>query len=180
MTTEGERNSKRGVLARLARWRVPLGFVFGVVCLWLARPTPSSVMAGALVAIVGEAIRVWAAGHLEKGREVTSSGPYRWSGHPLYIGSSVMGIGLATAASRLEVTLLVAAYLIVTLLAAIRTEEAFLASAFGDEYARYREGRAGGSTRRFSWARVRTNREYRAALGLAGVIAVLAIEVWWR
>ena len=171
------RGSKLRLIARL---RVPLGFVFGVVCLWLARPTASSVMAGALVAIVGESIRVWAAGHLEKGREVTSSGPYRWSGHPLYIGSSVMGVGLAIGASRLEVTLIVAAYLAVTLLAAIRTEEAFLASTFGDEYARYRAGRAAGAARPFSWARVRANREYRAALGLAGVIAVLAIKVWWR
>ena len=172
--------SKPGLFARLARWRVPLGFVFGVACVWLARPTGSSVMAGALVAIVGEAIRVWAAGHLEKSREVTSSGPYRWSGHPLYIGSSVMGVGLAIGASRLEVTLLVATYLVVTLLAAIRTEEAFLASAFGDEYARYRAGRGGASARPFSWARVRANREYRAALGLAGVIAVLAIKAVWR
>jgi hypothetical protein len=107
-------NLKPDMFARLARLRVPLGFVFGVVSLWLARPTASSVMAGALVAIVGESIRVWAAGHLEKGREVTSSGPYRWSGHPLYIGSSVMGVGLALGASRLEVTVLVAAYLIIT------------------------------------------------------------------
>jgi protein-S-isoprenylcysteine O-methyltransferase Ste14 len=160
--------------------RVPLGFVFGAACLWLARPTASNVIAGAIVAIVGEAIRVWAAGHLEKGREVTSSGPYRWSGHPLYIGSSVMGVGLAIGASRLEVTLIVAVYLVVTLLAAIRTEEAHLASAFGDEYARYRAGRAAGSARPFSWARVRANREYRAALGLAGAIAALAFKAVWR
>jgi protein-S-isoprenylcysteine O-methyltransferase Ste14 len=159
---------------------VPLGFVFGAACLWLARPTLASVAAGALVAMAGEAIRVWAAGHLEKGREVTSSGPYRWSGHPLYVGSSVMGVGLAIGAWRLEVTLLVAAYLIVTLAAAIRTEEAFLASAFGEEYARYRAGRAGGAAGRpFSWARVRANREYRAAFGLAGVIAALAIKAAW-
>lgn len=163
----------------LARLRVPLGFAVGAVCLWLARPTLTSVATGAIVAIAGEAIRIWASGHLEKGREVTSSGPYRWTGHPLYIGSSVMGVGLAVAASRLEVTLLVAAYLVVTLLAAIRTEETFLASTFGDEYARYRSGRATASVRRFAWVRVRANREYRAALGLAGVIAALAIKAAW-
>jgi hypothetical protein len=69
-----------------------------------------------------------------------------------------MGVGLAVAATRLEVTLLVAAYLVITLLAAIRTEETFLASAFGDEYARYRSGRATASARRFAWVRVRANR----------------------
>ena len=39
----------------------------------------------------GEALRIWAAGHLEKGREVTASGPYRWTRHPLYLGSTIIG-----------------------------------------------------------------------------------------
>ena len=45
---------------------------------------------GLVIAAVGEAIRIWAAGHLEKGREVTRSGPYGWTRHPLYVGSSIM------------------------------------------------------------------------------------------
>lgn len=165
----------------LARRRVPLGFAFGALCLWFARPTRSSVLMGGAIALAGEALRIWASGHLEKGREVTSSGPYRWTGHPLYVGSSIMGVGLAVAAARVEVTLLVSAYLIVTLLAAIRTEEAFLASRFGETYARYRAGKRDRSTRQFSWARVVANREYRAIAGLLGVVAVLALKgAIWR
>ena len=49
------------------------------------------------VALAGEAIRFWAAGHLNKSREVTRSGPYRFVAHPLYLGSSVIGAGLAIA-----------------------------------------------------------------------------------
>jgi hypothetical protein len=60
----------------LARNRVRLGFAASALALWLARPTPTSLMAGAIVAVAGEALRIWAAGHLEKGREVTASGPY--------------------------------------------------------------------------------------------------------
>ena len=63
-----------GVLARL---RVPLGFGVGAVALGLAQPTSATVVAGAVIACAGEALRVWAAGHLIKSREVTSSGPYR-------------------------------------------------------------------------------------------------------
>ena len=85
------------ILARLARFRVCLGFVFGALVLWLSEPTARTVTAGALVGGVGEAIRIWAAGHLHKSREVTASGPYRWFSHPLYLGSSVMGLGLAIA-----------------------------------------------------------------------------------
>ncbi len=165
----------------LARRRVPLGFIFGALCLWLAWPTRSSVLMGGAIAVAGEALRIWAAGHLEKGREVTSSGPYRWTGHPLYIGSSIMGVGFAVAANRWRVTVLVAAYLLVTLLAAIRTEEAFLASRFGETYAQYRAGKRDQSNRQFSWARVLANREYRAIAGLLGVATVLALKgTIWR
>ena len=71
------------VIATLAKFRVALGFVFGVLVLILAQPTAESLTIGMSVAAVGEAIRVWAAGHLRKSREVTVSGPYRWVAHPL-------------------------------------------------------------------------------------------------
>ena len=118
---------------RLARLRVPLGFAFGALVLWFATPTSGTLAAGGAVACVGEAIRIWAAGHLNKAREVTRSGPYRWMAHPLYVGSSVMGAGLAIAAGSLLVVALVATYLAITLTAAIRSEEALLRQRFGDE-----------------------------------------------
>src|SRR5690606_11817093 len=58
------------MIATLARRRVPLGFVTAMLALVLARPTWTTWMAGLAVAIAGELIRVWAAGHLEKSREV--------------------------------------------------------------------------------------------------------------
>jgi protein-S-isoprenylcysteine O-methyltransferase Ste14 len=153
---------------------VPLGFVFGAIALWLARPTPRSLAWGTAIAGAGEALRVWAAGHLEKGREVTSSGPYRWMRHPLYVGSSLMGAGLAVASARVEVAALIALYLATFLTAAMRTEEAFLRSRFGHAYGRYHAGET--RSRRFSLARVAANREARAIIGLAAVLAWLA----WR
>ena len=167
------------MLRRIARLRVTIGFVAGAVVLWLARPTPRSLAVGALVAVVGEAIRIWAAGHLEKGREVTTSGPYTVTRHPLYLGSSVIGIGLAIAGANLAVAVLVLAYLGVTLTAAMRTEEAHLTEKFGAAYPAYREGRSSGERRRFSMARVVRNREYRALLGLLAVMLVLAWKTRW-
>ena len=153
--------------ATLARLRVPLGFVCGALALVLAHPTPASVTAGLLVAIAGEAIRVWAAGHVEKGREVTQSGPYRLVRHPLYLGSALMGAGFIWSAQSLPVAILVAIYLVTTLTAAIRAEEAALEARFGPEYAAYREGRAQPTDRPLSWARAKANREHRAIVGLA-------------
>jgi protein-S-isoprenylcysteine O-methyltransferase Ste14 len=160
---------ERGVTAWLARKRVPLGFAAAVAALVLAQPTWASWRLGLGVAIAGELVRVWAAGHLEKGREVTQSGPYRWTAHPLYVGSSIIALGTVVAAGSVIVALLALVYMGATITAAVRTEEAFLRRRFGE---------AGGSdpTRRFSLQRAMRNREYRAVLGLIAGFAILALR----
>ena len=77
-------------LARIARFRVSLGFMMAAVAFWHATPTWSSLALGGFIATVGEIVRVWAAGHIRKGQEVTTSGPYRFTRHPLYLGSFVI------------------------------------------------------------------------------------------
>jgi len=162
------------VLRFLARRRVLIGFIAGLAAIVLSRPTRQTVLIGAVIALIGEAIRIWAAGHLEKGREVTTTGPYRFTRHPLYLGSTVIGVGLAIASANLVVVTLVALYLAVTLSAAIATEEAHLTEKFGGAYPAYREGRAASGQRRFSLARAMRNREYRAVIGLLAVLALLS------
>lgn len=171
-----------GLAEALARRRVALGFISGALVLVLAQPTSGSLLAGMSIAAGGEAIRIWAAGHLHKSREVTVSGPYRWCPHPLYVGSSVMGAGLAIASASVPVAALIAIYLVTTLTAAIRSEETFLRRTFGDQYDVYRRGVAAkrrepgaASRRRFSLQQAMANREYRAAAGLGVAILLL---VW--
>jgi protein-S-isoprenylcysteine O-methyltransferase Ste14 len=159
----------------IARLRVALGFTCGVLVFWLARPTKTTIVAGLIVAAIGEAVRFWAAGHLNKSREVTRSGPYRFVAHPLYVGSSIIGAGLAIASGRMAVVAIVAVYLVVTLTAAIRNEEAFLRRAFGGDYDAYRRSGVVDTTRRFSLSQALANREYRA---LAGLLAALLLMVW--
>lgn len=167
-------------IARLARLRVPLGFATAGATLVLAQPTPRTLMGGALVALAGEAVRVWAAGHLEKSREVTKSGPYRFVRHPLYVGSAIMAVGLAMASASTVVAVLVGAYFAVTVAAAVRTEEAFLRSRFGSEYDEYCNGTGRAATRTFSWERAWRNREWRAIGGLAIFVALLAAKLVLR
>jgi protein-S-isoprenylcysteine O-methyltransferase Ste14 len=161
----------------LARKRVPLGFLTAVATAVLAQPTWASWRAGLIVAAVGEVVRIWAAGHLEKSREVTRSGPYRWTAHPLYVGSSVMAIGIVVAAHSVVVGVLAAGYMTATLTAAVRSEEAFLRGRFGGAYDEYRRSAGEGMDRRFSLARVWRNREYRAVVGLLIGFAFLALRV---
>jgi protein-S-isoprenylcysteine O-methyltransferase Ste14 len=162
------------VVEWLARRRVTLGFVCAIAALLLADPTRQSLIAGGILACIGEAIRIWAAGHLEKGREVTTSGPYRFTRHPLYAGSIVITAGFALASRSAVVAVLAATYLALTYAAAIRREEAFLTERFGPAYPDYKAGRLGGAARSFSMARVLRNREYRAVAGIIAVLAILA------
>jgi protein-S-isoprenylcysteine O-methyltransferase Ste14 len=164
------------MMTRLARYRVHLGFVAAIAALVLARPNLSSWTAGLLIATTGELVRLWAAGHIEKGREITRSGPYRFVRHPLYLGSTLIGVGFSVAAWSLPVAVLCVVYLGLTLAAAVRTEEATLDARFAGAYSAYREGRAEPVVRRFSWTRVMANREYRAVTGLIAAFAYL----YWR
>jgi protein-S-isoprenylcysteine O-methyltransferase Ste14 len=64
-----------------------------------AHPTGAGVAAGALFVVVGEAIRFWAAGHLLKTAELVTSGPYRFTRNPLYLGRLLIFTGLAIMAA---------------------------------------------------------------------------------
>ncbi|TPW01099.1 MAG: S-isoprenylcysteine methyltransferase-like protein [Alphaproteobacteria bacterium] len=162
----------------LARWRVFLGFVFAALALWLATPTRTSLLAGAAIAVVGECLRLWAAGHLEKSKEVTRSGPYRYTRHPLYLGSSIIGMGIAIASASVIVAVIVIAYMVLTLTAAMRSEEAHLREKFGDAYDAYAEKRAAPMDRQFSWSRAIGNREHHTMIGLASGLALLALKLF--
>ena len=161
----------------LARLRVPLGFVFGATVLWLAQPTWTTLARGSVFALAGEALRIWAAGHLEKSKEVTRSGPYAWMRHPLYLGSALIAIGIALAGDNRAASLLIALYLGTALPAAVVAEEKHLREKFGDAYEAYARRESAPVARRFSLARARANREHHTIVGVLIGLALLALKV---
>lgn len=162
----------RSPRAGLARWRVPLGFLVAIVVVFLIEPTRRSLLAGLPIALLGQILRIWAAGHLEKSREVTQSGPYRLTRHPLYVGSILMGTGFAVASGSWVVVAVIAIYLAATIVIAIRAEETYLRATFGEAYDRYARGAAPAVHRRFSLERALRNKEYRSVIGFLLVAAV--------
>ena len=154
-----------GVFRFLARWRVALGFLAAIFAYWFARSTPRSLAIGLSIAAVGELIRIWASGHLDKAREITKSGPYRYLSHPLYFGSCIMGVGFAVAAAALIPAVIVGAYFALTIPAAMVTETRAIANL------------QSGVERPFSMARVMANREYRAVAGFLLGAALLVLRM---
>lgn len=73
-------------------------FVLVGTVVYLARPTPLGVTVGFVFAAAGEAVRLWAAGHLLKTQELITSGPYRYTRNPLYLGRLLIFTGLCIMA----------------------------------------------------------------------------------
>jgi protein-S-isoprenylcysteine O-methyltransferase Ste14 len=176
--------------SRIARRiRVPLGFVFAAAYIWLARPTPVSIVIGSCVALAGLCIRALASGHVEKNELLATSGPYAHTRNPLYLGSIILAIGFLITARSWWLALIAAAILIAIYVPVIRSEEAFLRTRFPefDDYVahvprlfpRVRGYHSRPSS--FSWHLYWKHREYNAALGASLMIAALvAKSVWLR
>src|SRR5690606_11506294 len=82
------------------RIRLRLAWLAATVFLLLATPTPATLLAGAALAAAGIALRAWAAGTIVKNAVLTTTGPYAHTRNPLYVGSFLLGLGLALAGAR--------------------------------------------------------------------------------
>jgi protein-S-isoprenylcysteine O-methyltransferase Ste14 len=165
-----------------SRYRVAAGWALGLVVLVLARPTVRSILLGLPLVVLGEAIRLWASGHIEKTLRLATGGPYAHSRNPLYLGSVLLALGVAVACASPWVVLAVALYFLAFYPAVMREEAAFLERKFPSEYAAWaravplfwpRPLPAGPRESRFEWARVRVNREWRTAAALPFIAALL-------
>jgi Phospholipid methyltransferase len=174
---------------RSSRLRVPLGYAFGLLALYLATPSPRSVLAGLPFVVTGEAVRLWASGHIEKTVSLATGGPYAHTRNPLYVGSLLLGLGIGLAAASPPVIVALVLYFALFYPAVIAEEAAFLRGKFGAEYAGWagsvplflpRLRPAGPRASRFLWTRVRTNREWRTALAVPLALLLLGLRAWLR
>jgi protein-S-isoprenylcysteine O-methyltransferase Ste14 len=168
---------------RVAKLRVPFGFVMVAAFVWLSVPDATSLLAGLPVAFAGLVLRAWAAGHLEKNRDLAQSGPYAHVRNPLYLGTLTVAAGFAIAARRWELAVLFAAVFGLVYLPVVELEEQHLRKLFPsfEEFARRvpkllpRLTPARRALKRFQWTIYRRNREYEA---LGGFLVGTALLLW--
>ena len=169
----------------MQRWRVPLGFLCGALFVLFARPRAWTLAIGGLVALLGLALRAWAAGHIE--RSELASGLMHIA-HPLYLGSFLLGVGFTVASGQVLLGLLFAALFLGIYLPVMRVESATLAGLFGEDFARYSSAVPLFLPRllpyrdverpavKFDASLYLRYREYRAALGLVVACSLLALK----
>jgi protein-S-isoprenylcysteine O-methyltransferase Ste14 len=169
------------------RIRVPLGFIFAVVYIWLARPTRTWLIAGTLVLLPGLVLRGLASGHVQKDKQLTISGPYAYTRNPLYLGSLMLAGGFAIAARSWWIVAVMLLMFAVIYVPVIAGEERYLRQTFPeyDDYARHvprmlpRLTPYGSRQSAYSSARYWKHREYEASIGCAVVLAVLIVKLLW-
>ncbi len=175
-----------GAWSRVARRiRVPLGFIFAAVYIWLAQPTRISLIAGVLAMVPGLVLRGMASGHVQKDAELTTSGPYAYTRNPLYLGSLLLASGFAIAARSWWIVGMMLAMFAAIYVPVIAGEERYLRQKFSayDDYARHVPRMSPRLTPyrsqqgEYSSARYWQHREYRASLGCAAMLAVLVVKI---
>jgi protein-S-isoprenylcysteine O-methyltransferase Ste14 len=167
------------------RIRVPVGFAFAVVYLWLAKPTVGSIGLGLALIVPGLLIRTLASGHVQKNEQLATTGPYAYTRNPLYLGSLILTLGFGLAARNGWIAAGIVLIFLGIYWPVIKTEEEFLRVRFPeyDEYARNvprlmpRLTSFEKSTGEFSSALYRKHREYNALLGSLAILAALVIKM---
>lgn len=171
------------------RIRVPLGFIFAVLYLWLARPTQLSLLIGAGGVVPGLLLRALASGHVRKNERLATTGPYAYVRNPLYLGSLIMAVGFAFAARSWWIVAIAVLFFFVVYIPVIRGEEDFLRHRFPEfeEYARQVPGMfprftpfskvPGAMSLDLYWK----HREYNALLGALAIMALLIAKMfYWK
>lgn len=167
--------SESALLNKLYRWRVRAGFMGLILAVLLAKPTLISILAGALICLLGLGLRAWACGHIKKEKELTVSGPYQYTRNPLYLANFIIGVSVALASNSWWVAVIFAVYFLLFYPVALKREKEKMKALFPGEYEKYKKkvplffptfrhylvlhGH------RFSWKIYLKNREYRALLG---------------
>ena len=117
-----------------------LGLIFG-------QPTATSMIAGLILAILGESLRFWGVGHASYETRVTGSvgaprlvvsGPFAYLRNPLYLGNMMLYTGFGVMSNLPLLIIATALWFIFQYHMIVLREEEFLAKEFPEEYARYR------------------------------------------
>lgn len=171
----------------LYRWRVRASLISIIAAFILARPNRLSLLAGAGFIILGLLLRGWACGHLTKDRDLTISGPYRYTRNPLYLGSLLIGVGVTAASRSWWVAALFALNFLIFYPVAVRKERDVLKEAFPEAYRAFSQAvplffpslrpNPKVSSGPFTWPLYKRNKEYRALWGALIFMALLAAKM---
>ncbi len=162
MSDENARPSRRWAHLRDSL-RQSLGLVMVGVWTWFGQARPRWWLLGAILALIGILVRLWASGYIKKNKQLATDGPYAWVRHPLYVGNFLIAVGFATASGLWWAWVMLLVFWLIFYPNAIRDEDTKLERVFGDSWRAWRAQtrallprttpyRSGEATERSSWS----------------------------
>jgi hypothetical protein len=168
--------------------RVPL-FIGAFLLVIFAKPQFPGILIGMILIFLGESIRIWAAGHLQKNEVLTVTGPYAYVKNPLYIGSIFITSGFCIMADNIYfMALALYMFCFHYIPYKKRMEGDRLTKRFGSQYEDYDEKvpdyiprRTPYSNKKVSWQvknLIENSEEGILLVVLAGIVLILSRPYW--
>jgi len=173
---------------RFKRWsklRFAIIYPLGVFIVLFSNSDDRSIMMSMWFIVAGLILRLWANGYAIKMDKLTTSGPYSFVRHPLYLGTMLIIIGFVI---MLKIYYIGALFVILTTLVyynTVKKEEAMLEKKFKEAYLRYKasvsgvlptlSAYAGGEKWPFSFKRLIRSQEYKPFIWV--IILIIAFHL---
>lgn len=174
--------SRRQIFWNQMRVRLP------VVLLLVLLLTPNRpwILFGIPLILLGQGIRAWAVGWLNKDRQLATRGPYGFCRNPLYLGTFLSSIGLCLLVGRWPWAIVFVVLFAIIYIPTIRQEEDYLIKVYGDSFREYmaqvpsflprlipaKLGEAG----QWSWRQLVTNEEHRTWIALVIFLILMGVR----
>ncbi len=166
--------------------RTMAAVVVGVALFYFAKPSPLCFLTGAVITIGGEGLRLWAAGHLRKNKQLTTTGPYAHMKNPLYAGTLLITVGYSAMARNIWI--LIGGFVWFFIYYAPykkRQEHEKLVGSFGEPWIEYDKAvpdylprlspYPGRGTNAWNWDVVKENSEHETAVAVLFGLAVMLV-----
>jgi protein-S-isoprenylcysteine O-methyltransferase Ste14 len=174
---------------RLFRLRFAVLYPLGLYLAVFTTPSDLSTVIGGFFMVLGMFMRLWSNGYAIKMDKLTTSGPYAHVRNPLYVGTTLIFIGVLVMLQALWVGLAAFVVLGIVYTRTIRNEQKMLTDKFGQAFVDYCAKvpamwptfvpYAAGDKWPFSWRRVWDSREHKVVLWLGVVVTLFHLKKEW-
>ncbi len=134
----GDRKGLAGIIDGLRYHeasRQGFGLLLLLVCAYFTMPAGEQrIIAGFVIAALGQLWRIYAAGVIYKNKRLATTGAYSLVRHPLYFGNFLILVGFMLACGNWMVAAAVLFFLLFYYPAAVRYEDHKLQNLFGEEW----------------------------------------------
>jgi len=172
---------------RFKKLRILVAWIGGALCLFNAHISDDTFRIGVPLVILGELMRIWAGGHVErKGGKLAVSGPFAYIRNPLYLGNFLIGLGVVIIFGNPVFMVIFLIGFGIVYWGTIRKEETVLQETFGESYSDYYNNvprlfpklspYKGGEKTSFQWRLLLKHREHVTTMAI--ILGMAGLYLW--